>query len=191
MADMMHNLLVVLVVITLIGVLYLAATFGGQISSLSSQINSVKSQVSSIQIPASQTVNLAPAIAQIKRNMTWATDFTLVGFVLPPNQSRVVFDIAGLGGSASIEMNVRLDEKGALPQDVQLQVLNASTLQWQSVGEAGNAPAKGTFPVQALGDVHNDEQGVDAVRLVNFDPNNAAVFNNDSIVSLTMNGRSS
>lgn len=188
---MMHNLLVVLVVITLLAVLYLAATFGGQVSSLSSQINALKSQVSSIQIPTTQSVNLAPAIAQLKRNMTWATDFTLVGFVLPPNQSRVVFDVAGLGGSVSVEMNVKLDEKGALPQDVQLQVLNASTAQWESVGEAGNAPAKGTFPIDALGDVHNDEQGVMAVRLVNLDPTNSAVFNNDSIVSLTMNGRSS
>ena len=191
MADMMQYGGIAVGIIVLIVVLYSWTTTASQFSALSSQVNALKGQVSSIQIPASQTVDLAPAVAQIKRNMTWATDFTLVGFVLPANQSRVLFDIAGLGGSASIEMNVKLDQIGALPQDVQLQVLNATTFQWQNVGEAGNAPALGTFPVDARGDIHNDEQGVNAVRLVNLDPNNAAVFNSDSDISLTLNGRSS
>ncbi|MDE1762382.1 MAG: hypothetical protein KGH78_04300, partial [Candidatus Micrarchaeota archaeon] len=156
--NMMESVLVVLVVIVLLIVLYEAATMGSTISSLSSQISAVKSAVSNIQIPQQQAVNLKTPVDQIMRNMTTLSDFSLAGFTLPANQSRVIFDVAGLGGSMSVEMNVKLDEIGALPQDVQVQTLNVTTLQWQSIGEAASAPAKGTFPIQALGDVHNDEQ---------------------------------
>ncbi|MDE1810892.1 MAG: hypothetical protein KGH66_02530 [Candidatus Micrarchaeota archaeon] len=125
-------------------------------------------------------------------HQTGVSIVNLQGFVLPANSSRVVYDIAGLGGSANLEFNARIAASGVAPGEVQLQFVNSSQLgagteSWLTVPTlTSNGPKAGTFPIQALGDLHNDEYGVSAVRLVNLNLTHNATFSNGDMLSITV-----
>lgn len=173
---------------------------------LSSQISALKgSQAPAVsQSNAGLAANVSAVQNQLNAMTSWlvssrntshqtgVTDINMQGFVLPANSSRVIYDIAGLGGSANLEFNARIAASGVAPGDVQMQFLNSSQLaagteSWLTVPTlTNNGPSAGTFPVQALGDLHNDEYGVSAVRIVNLNQTANATFLNGDMISITI-----
>ncbi|HVC58145.1 MAG TPA: hypothetical protein VND15_01565 [Candidatus Acidoferrales bacterium] len=151
---------------------------------LAANVSAVQSQLSAMQSWLLSSKNTS--------HQTGVSIVNLQGFVLPANSSRVVYDVAGLGGAANLEFNARLAVKGVAPGQVQLQFINASQLaagteSWLSVPTlSSNGPAAGTFPVQALGDLHSDQYGVAAVRIVNLNQTANATFMNGDMLSITV-----
>ncbi|MDE1833609.1 MAG: hypothetical protein KGH58_04290 [Candidatus Micrarchaeota archaeon] len=176
------------------------------VAMLSSQISALKgSQAPAVsQSNAGLAANVSAVQSQLSAMTSWlvssrntshqtgAETINLQGFVLPANNSRVIFDLAGLGGSANLEFNGRLTVSGVSPGDVQVQFLNSSqlaagTFEWLTVPTVtSNGPEAGTFPIQALADLHNDEAGVSAVRIVNLNQTANATFANGDMLSVTV-----
>ncbi|HUY70040.1 MAG TPA: hypothetical protein VMV00_00525 [Candidatus Baltobacteraceae bacterium] len=187
-------------IVVIILVLASVAILSSQISALKGTQTPVAAQMNSAGIAA----NVSAVQSQLSAMQSWLLSsqdtshqtgvsiVNLQGFVLPANSSRVVYDLAGLGGAANLEFNARIAVSGVAPGEVQLQFLNASQLaagteSWLSVPTlTSNGPAAGTFPVQALGDLHNDQYGVSAVRIVNLNQTANATFLNGDMLSITV-----
>ncbi len=111
-----------------------------------------------------------------------AQTINLAGTKLPTNNARVLFDLAGLGGSAKVEVNGALSQTGSTPGSVKVQVLSGGT--WNDLFSDSSA---GNFPIDAKGDVHADASGVNAVRIANTG-NATAAFSDGAMISITING---
>ncbi|MDE1856951.1 MAG: hypothetical protein KGH98_02595 [Candidatus Micrarchaeota archaeon] len=183
---------------------------------LSSQIGAIKSTGSTVSTAglAANVTALQNAVSSLSAKVTAtkagvsnvtrtvsAADINLAGFTLPASQSRVLFDVAGLGGGVDVEINGRIDASGVRSGDVVIQYINATqefsqgTPAWVTVPVAiGNVTGNfangqvtgGTFPVAAQGDIHQDFHGISAIRIVNLNTTSTAAMASSDMLSITV-----